>query len=102
MYTEGKTLHVPVIDNGLVPRLCFDRNPTQWTARLWWYAKCNTLWVAREYYMRCEDVIGRANAICDMRICNELRDSDMWYTSNLRAICEYVMGRANTICDARI
>jgi len=78
---------------------------------------------SRECDTRCEYVMGRANAICDMRYANaicdmlirygarvcdmriryELRECDMRYANRLRAICEYAMGRAYTICcDTRI
>ena len=98
MYTEGKTLHVPVIDNGLIPRLCFHRNPTPWTARLLWYAICNMLWVERMRYVM---QIRYGSRECNMRYANTLWAAWMWYANTLwaarkrYAIYEYAMGRAN-------
>ena len=94
MYTENKTLHVPVIDNGLVPRLCFHRNPTPWTARLLWYAICNMLWVERMRYVmqirygsrECNMRIHYGPRECDMRIRYGPRESDMRYTNTLWAV----------------
>jgi len=57
---------------------------------------------SRECDTRCEYVMGRANAIHDMRIRYEPRECDTQHANRLRAICEYAMGRANTICDTRI
>ena len=52
---EGRDIARPRPDNGLVPRLCFDRNPTPWIARLLWYAIRNMLRVARMWAPhRCE------------------------------------------------
>ena len=63
-------------------------------------------------------VMGRANAICDMRIRYGPRECDKRYANTLwadmryantlwaarmrYAIREYAMGRANAICDMRI
>ena len=72
--------HITWADNGLVPRLCFDRPYP----------------MDRAMIMICDMqyVMGRANAICDA---NTLRAARMRY-----AICEYAMGRVNTICDTRV
>jgi len=81
------------VDNGLVPRLCFDRNPTPWTARLLWYAICATRY---ECDTRCEYVTDRANAIsiCDAnRLCSARKRC---------ATCEYTTGRANAIRGTQI
>jgi len=82
----------PRPDNGLVPRLCFDRKPTHgsrdyndmryvnmlWAAQMR-YAIRYGLWAARMQYAICEYAMVRANAIC-----------------------ECAMGRANAICNTRI
>jgi len=90
MYTEGKTLHVPV-DNGLVPRLCFDMNPTPWTARLLQYAICKA--VVRMRYAMWIHYGPRAW----MRYANTLWAAWMRYANRLRAMSNCKVAFSATI-----
>jgi len=91
MYTEGKTLHVPVIVAVYCTDICqYVIGPRECDMR---YA--NTLRAARIRYAVREIAMGRANAICDT-------PNTLWAARMRYAIREYAKGHANAICDTRI
>ena len=90
---EGCDIARPGPDNGLIHRLCFDRNPTMDRAIIMicdmqYYGprecdmrNANTLWATRKRYAICEYALGRANAMRDMRIHYGPRECYMRYAN---------------------